>query len=57
MYGWMALVHFVLFPHPHLEPKSPIFWFMEQIGMLAGFATTLPVNRWLLQRGVKEAMG
>ena len=57
MYGWMALVYFVLFPHPHLELKSPVFWFMEQIGMLVGFVTTLPVNRWLLQRGVKEAMG
>lgn len=57
MYGWMAIVYFILFPRPHLEPRSPLFWFMEQIGMLVGFATTLPVNRWLLLRGVKEAMG
>src|SRR5579875_2050113 len=57
MYGWMALVYFVLVPYPHLEPKSPVFWFMEQIGMLVGFATTLPVNHWLLQRGIKETMG
>lgn len=57
MYGWMAIVWFLLFPHPHLEPNSPGFWFMEQIGMMAGFVTTLPMNRWLIQRGLKEKMG
>jgi hypothetical protein len=27
-----------------------------QIGMLAGFLTSYPVNRWLLRKGIKEAM-
>lgn len=57
MYAWMAFVYFVLFPHPHLEPSSPIFWFMMQIAMLVGFATSYPVNKWLLRKGIKEAMG
>jgi hypothetical protein len=25
--------------------------------LIAGFSTSFPVNRWLLQRGVKEIMG
>lgn len=56
MYGWMAIVYFILFPHPHLKPDSAVFWFMEQIGMLLGFVTACPVNWWLLQSGLKEAM-
>jgi hypothetical protein len=27
-----------------------------QIGMMLGFLTSWPVNRWLLTRGVKEPM-
>lgn len=57
MYGWMAIVYFLLFPHPHLEPDSATFWFMEQVGMMAGFVTTLPMNRWLIESGLKERMG
>ena len=56
MYGWMALVYFLLFPHPHLRPDEPAFWFPEQVGMMVGFVTTMPVNGWLVRRGVKEAM-
>lgn len=57
MYGWMALVYFILFPKPHLYPDTAAFWLMMQVGMVLGFATTLPVNAWLLRRGIKEAMG
>lgn len=57
MYGWMAMVYFLLFPAPHLEPNSPVFWFLMQIGMAAGFLSACPVNAWLLGRGLKETMG
>jgi hypothetical protein len=57
MYSWMALVCFGLFAHPHLEPDSPVFWFMMQIGMALGFLTSCPVNGWLIRRGLKEKMG
>ncbi|MEO8726288.1 MAG: DUF4396 domain-containing protein [Acidobacteriaceae bacterium] len=57
MYAWMALVFFVLFPGPHLRPNQAAFWLMMQIGMIAGFFTSYPMNRWLLKRGIKEAMG
>lgn len=55
MYGWMAIVTFVLFHH-EVRPTSIVFWFMMQLGMIAGFATSYPVNWWLLKHGVKEAM-
>lgn len=54
MYGWMALVMFVLLGM--ISPTRPVFWLMMQIGMFAGFITAYPMN-WLLMRlGIKEAM-
>jgi hypothetical protein len=55
MYGWMAIVTFLIFGH-EIEPTSPVFWFMMQIGMLCGFLTSYPVNWWLLRAGLKEQM-
>jgi hypothetical protein len=55
LFGWMALSFFVLF-HPRLTPIQPAYWFMMQIGMLIGFATSYPMNVWLIRRGIKEAM-
>ncbi len=56
LFGWMALMVFVFFPGPHLHPDSPVYWFLMQIGMAAGFLTAYPVNAWLIRRGIKEAM-
>lgn len=55
MYGWMAIVEFVIVSHP-LEKTDPVFWFMMQIAMLCGFVTSYPVNWWLLKAGIKEEM-
>lgn len=57
MYAWMALVYFVWFPHPHLHPTGALYWLLMQIGMIAGFFTSYPMNAWLIRRGLKEAMG
>lgn len=54
MYGWMALVIFVWFGE--IPKTDPAFWFMMQLAMFAGFATSYPANWWLLRRGIKEAM-
>jgi hypothetical protein len=54
MYGWMAFVHFGLFGE--ISKTNPVFWFMMQIGMLAGFATSYPVNWLLVRLGIKEKM-
>jgi hypothetical protein len=55
MFGWMALVGFVLFSGP-LPIDGACFWFMMTIGMWFGFATTYPVNRWLVRVGIKHGM-
>jgi hypothetical protein len=57
LFGWMALMSFVLFPAPHhLHPSSPVYWFLMQVGMIAGFFTAWPVNTWLIRAGIKEPM-
>ncbi len=55
MYGWMALVVFVFFGH-ELHKTDPVFWFMMQLAMLAGFVTSLPANWWLINKKIKERM-
>jgi hypothetical protein len=56
LFGWMAVNAKLLFAS---EPSiaSPEHWFGMQIGMVLGFATAWPVNRWLLRSGAKERMG
>lgn len=56
MYSWMALVFLKLFPHPHLTPFQPQYWLMMQIAMICGYATSYPMNWWLIRIGLKEAM-
>jgi hypothetical protein len=54
MFGWMALAAFGFgwnFP-----PTSIVFWFLMQIGLLIGFATTYPANWLLIRTGVKTGM-
>lgn len=55
MYGWMALATFVIFRH-EIRHNDLVFWFMMQIAMWLGFATSLPVNWWLLKKHIKEPM-
>ena len=55
MYGWMAVVIFLIF-HQEIPKTNPVFWFMMQIAMLVGFLTSYPVNWWLLRAGIKEKM-
>jgi hypothetical protein len=54
LFGWMAIMVFVLFPAPHtLMPNSAAFWLLMQVGMIIGFATSWPANVWLVRRGIK----
>jgi hypothetical protein len=53
MFIWMAGASRI---YPQLRPTSPSYWLMMQIAMLIGFATTYPVNWWLISRGTKEKM-
>ncbi|MCJ2186765.1 DUF4396 domain-containing protein [Novosphingobium beihaiensis] len=59
MYGFMAMAHFWFFPHilgRTFDAATPEFWFAMQGAMIAGFITAFPINRWLIARGIKEAM-
>jgi hypothetical protein len=59
MYGFMAVAQFWFFEHiwhQPLTPNMPEFWFMMQIAMLFGFATSYPLNWWLVAVGIKEMM-
>jgi hypothetical protein len=55
MYGWMAIATFVIFGE-EIPKDTPLFWFMMQIAMVAGFCTAFPINWWLLKKGIKEKM-
>ena len=55
LFGWMAVMQLVLFPS-HLPTDSAAFWFLMQVGMLIGFATSYPMNWWLIRHGIKEVM-
>ncbi len=50
------MAYFVLFVHREPQPMSVVFWFMMQIGMVLGFATTYPANWLLVKWGVKTGM-
>lgn len=57
MYLFMALVYFRLYPAPHhLTAFDVRFWLMMQIAMICGFATSYPMNGWLISAGLKEKM-
>ncbi|MEZ5100300.1 MAG: DUF4396 domain-containing protein [Thermoleophilia bacterium] len=55
LFGWMILSSKVLWDTP-LPIDSSTHWWMMQIGMILGFFTAYPVNRWLVKRGWKEKM-
>lgn len=56
LFTWMALMFFVFFPDPHLEPNEASYWFLMQVGMAIGLCTSYPMNALLIRRGIKEAM-
>jgi len=53
LFGWMALAQYAIWKAP-IDSSS--HWFLMQIGMMLGFVTSWPVNRWLLNHGIKEPM-
>lgn len=59
MYGVMALAQFAWLRPSYggIAPvDSAVFWFVMQVAMIAGFATSYPVNWWLVRSGIKERM-
>ena len=56
MYGWMAIVYFILFVNEPLPKDTWMFWFMMQLAMLVGFFCAYPMNALLIKLGVKKGM-
>lgn len=56
MYGWMAIVYFVLFSNDPLPKDTWLFWFMMQIAMLFGFICAFPMNALLIKLKIKSGM-
>ncbi|GGH83908.1 hypothetical protein JOD43_000785 [Pullulanibacillus pueri] len=55
MFGWMAIVHYVLFTDvPRVNDAT--FWFMMQVAMMFGFCTSYPANWYLVKKGIKHSM-
>lgn len=40
-----------------MEPGQLLFWGVMSLGITVGFATALPVNWWLVAKGLKHGMG
>lgn len=41
---------------PGLPKDTATYWTMMQLAMILGFFTALPVNQWLVKKGLKERM-
>ncbi|MFI6783330.1 DUF4396 domain-containing protein [Micromonospora sp. NPDC050276] len=52
LFAWLTLAHRVVFPEPPLRPDSPTFWFVGQIGLIAGFIAAWPTASWQIGRGL-----
>jgi hypothetical protein len=53
MFAWMGVSAWLF---PQMRPAQWSYWLMMQVAMVLGFATTYPVNWWLIRAGVKERM-
>ena len=56
MFGWMAIVYFVVFINETFPKDTWIFWFMMQLAMLFGFFCAYPMNALLIKLGIKKGM-
>ena len=52
--GMFAVMGYRAHAWPGLEPTTWSYWFTMQIAMLAGFATTYPMNWFLIARGSRN---
>ena len=55
LFGGMAIYQELIFP-PGLPKDEATYWMMMQLAMILGFFTALPVNGWLIRKGLKERM-
>ncbi len=54
--GMFAAMGLWAWLYPALQPTGWTYWLLMQAAMVLGFATTYPVNWWLIRSGIKEKM-
>ncbi|KAI9690214.1 MAG: hypothetical protein M1822_009175 [Bathelium mastoideum] len=52
-FGWMVAYQAGIWDY-RLDMTTWAYWWMMQVGMLLGFGTAVPVNWWLIGKGIKE---
>lgn len=55
MYIWMGITLFYFFS-PDMDRTSAVYWFMMQIAMIFGYFTAMPMNAFLIKKGIKHLM-
>lgn len=53
LFGWMIIYQVGIWDY-QLPVDSATYWWMMQVGMFLGSVTAMPVNWWLIKKGIKE---
>ncbi|WP_435206890.1 DUF4396 domain-containing protein [Micromonospora sp. bgisy143] len=51
LFVWLTLAHHMVSGESPLRPDSPTFWFVGQLGLIAGFVAAWPAATWQIGRG------
>ena len=55
-FAFMALSRLVFLRDAPLGLDSVTYWFVMQLAMIVGFATSYPANLWLVRSRLKESL-
>ena len=55
LFAGMAIYQMLIWSQP-LPKSTATYWLMMQLSMILGFFTAMPVNNWLINKGLKEKM-
>lgn len=55
LFAGMAIYQMLIWSEP-LPKTTATYWMMMQLSMVLGFFTAMPVNAWLIRKGLKEKM-
>ena len=55
LFAGMAIYQMLIWSEP-LPKTTATYWMMMQLSMILGFFTAMPVNAWLIRKGLKEKM-
>ncbi|MBQ1010959.1 DUF4396 domain-containing protein [Micromonospora sp. M51] len=53
LFAWLTVAHHMFFPEPPLRPDNPTFWFLGQLGLIAGFVAAWPTASWQIGRRLR----